>query len=165
MKRKIPILIIIIFIIFALSVRMEFYVDPINRPFDYNLDYWLNEKIAIDNIDKSLIYESEYESEYIFLDSRYQFSKEYGNKKMPQKYVAYQLNSDKTMITTITINDPSVSIYGLSMNSSYIYIKLKLLNMGFTYLEYSGRYPSFVKGNYDFTINNSVMILEYISLD
>ncbi len=121
MKRKIPILIIIIFIIFALSVRMEFYVDPINRPFDYNLDYWLNEKIAIDNIDKSLIYESEYESEYIFLDSRYQFSKEYGNKKMPQKYVAYQLNSDKTMITTITINDPSVSIYGRSMNSSYIY--------------------------------------------
>ena len=132
------------------------------RPKDYDLDYWLTEKIDVANMDKSLFYQSKYEGYETYLDSRYDFVKEQEKTKLPEVYATYSVNLEKSMIETIIIKDPTISVYGLSMNSSEASIKKTLLRMGFTYQEYSGRYPSYIKKGFDFTINDSIMILQVI---
>ena len=137
-------------------------VDITVRPKDYKLDYWLTEIVDVTKIDKSLFYKSKYEGSETYLDSRYNFINVQGQKELPEKYVTYNVNLGKSMIQTIIITDPSITIYGLSMKSSETSIKRKLLRMGFTYQEYSGMNPSYMTDDFNFTINKSKMLLEVL---
>lgn len=149
-------------LILGLSSCTAFKTDIRVRPRGYNLDYWIAEKIDVANMDSSLFYESKYEGVNIYLDSKYEFIEEQGKTKLPEKYVIYDFNIEKSMIKVITITDPAISIYGLSMNSNETSIKRTLSNMGFSYQEYSGMYPSYVKDNFYFIINKHVMMLSII---
>ena len=96
------------------------------------------------------------------MDSRYNFINVQGQKELPEKYVTYDVNLEKSMIVAILIKDPSITMYGLSMRSSETSIKRKLLRMGFTYQEYSGMNPSYMTDDFNFTINKSKMLLEVL---
>ena len=159
MKNKIYILTHLC-LIFGLTSCTTSNVDITVRPKDYKLDYWLTEIVDVTKIDKSLFYKSKYEGSETYLDSRYNFINDQGQKELPEKYVTYNVNLGKSMIQTIIITDPSITIYGLSMKSSETSIKRKLLRMGFSYQEYSGRNPSYTTDDFNFTINESGMLLE-----
>lgn len=111
-------------------------------------------------MNKSLFYMSEYERYETYLDSSYNFINDQEQKELPEKYVTYDVNLEKSMIVAILIKDPSITVYGLSMKSSEAAIKRKLLRMGFSYQEYSGREPSYTTDDFNFTINESGMLLE-----
>ncbi len=149
-------------LIFGLTSCTTSNVDITVRPKDYKLDYWLTEIVDVTKIDKSLFYESRREESETYLDSRYNFINVQGQKELPKKYVTYDVNLEKSMIQTILIKDPSITVYGLSMKSSEAAIKRKLLRMGFSYQEYSGKNPSYMTDDFNFTINKSEMLLEVL---
>lgn len=149
-------------LIFGLTSCTTSNVDITVRPKDYKLDYWLTEIVDVTKIDKSLFYESRREGSETYLDSRYNFINGQGQKELPKKYVTYDVNLEKSMIQTILIKDPSITVYGLSMKSSEAAIKRKLLRMGFSYQEYSGKNPSYMTDDFNFTINKSEMLLEVL---
>ena len=102
------------------------------------------------------------------LDSRYEFIIEQGEKKLPKKFVFYICKYSSTkeiMVESVVITDPSITVYGLSMNSSENFVNKTLIDMGFTYQEYSGRSPSYIKDRFNFTINDTVMHFNFYSGD
>ncbi len=136
------------------------------KPKDFQRDYWLGEKINTDELDDLLFYALKYDAVYTYLDSNYIFKTEKNIKSMPKYYVSYDIYvEDKiSIIRSIFITDPEVSIYGLSLKSNSPTIKKTLSNMGFEYLEqYSGWYPSFSKDQYLFTFTEETIILSYLS--
>lgn len=110
----------------------------IEKPTDGDLEYWLAEKV--DNVDwtghdeiSGLFGGNEY------LDKRYKgVLDEYGNVVHPEYYVSYTVSSypdysSKTKaVTSIDITDPDITIYGLSVNSSFEEIESKMKELGFT---------------------------------
>ena len=102
------------------------------------------------------------------LDSRYEFIIEQGEKKLPKKFVFYICKYSSTkeiMVESVVITDPSITVYGLSMNSSENFVNKTLIDMGFTYHEYYGRNPSYIKDRFNFTINDTVMHFNFYSGD
>ena len=51
------------------------------------------------------------------------------------------------------------------MNSSENFVNKTLIDMGFTYHEYYGRNPSYIKDRFNFTINDTVMHFNFYSGD
>lgn len=149
-------------LIFGLTSCTTSNADITVRPKDYKLDYWLTEIVDVTKIDKSLFYESRREESETYLDYRYNFINVQGQKELPEKYVTYDVNLEKSMIVAILIKDPSITVYGLSMKSSESAIKRKLLRMEFSYQEYSGMNPSYMTDDFNFTINKSKMLLEVL---
>ena len=92
-------------------------IDINNRPKGYYLNYWLKDEVDITTLDQSLIYEIRYGGTVVFLDSNYEFIIEQEEKKLPENYVLYYTNLEQTKVRGIEIKDPSISLYGLSMNS------------------------------------------------
>lgn len=155
----------LLWVIISLSLNScsESKLNIRNRPHGYNLDYWLAEKVEIKSIDNSLLYESRLDIK-VYLDSAYTFKEVDGRKTLPDYYVIYNVftKEEQSKIETIKITDPKITVYGLSLNSNEDTVKNVLLNMGFTYQEYYGMYPSYTKDNYCFSITNDLMILELI---
>ncbi len=110
-------------LIFGLTSCTTSNADITVRPKDYKLDYWLTEIVDVTKIDKSLFYESRCGGSETYLDSRYNFINVQGQKELPEKYVTYDVNLEKSMIVAILIKDPSITMYGLSMRSSETSIK------------------------------------------
>ncbi len=110
----------------------------IEKPTDGDLEYWLGEKV--DNVDwnghdqiTGVFGGKEY------LDKRYKgVLDEDGNVVHPEYYVSYTVTSypdysSKTKaVTSIDITDPNITIYGLSLNSSFEEIENKMKELGFT---------------------------------
>ncbi len=137
-------------------------VDLSEKPKDFKCDYWLGETINTDELDDSSFYTLKYDTVYTYLDSNYTFEIEKNIKSMPNYYVSYDIYvEDKiSIIQSLFITDPEVSIYGLSLKSNSSTIKMTLSNMGFEYLDqYSGWYPSFSKDKYLFTFTEETIIL------
>lgn len=145
--------------IVSLSGCIASKIDISAKPEDYNLDYWISQKIDTTTLDSSLLYESKNDVN-TYLDSNYFFEEVEGKRELPSRCVVYDVyvGEKQSMVETIKITDPTISVYGLSMNSSESVIKKTLLNMGFTYQEYYGMYPSYIKDEYQFTINSTIMI-------
>ena len=76
--------------------------------------------------------------------SKDQYTQEQEENKLPENYVLYYTNLEQTKVRGIEIKDPSISLYGLSMNSSENFVNKTLIDMGFTYHEYYGRNPSYI---------------------
>lgn len=90
------------------------------RPNDYNLDYWIDETIDINEIDTSKIYEKS-EERIVYLDSNYSFQSNVdGSLILPKECVTYyfSFNENDWSVSSIHITDPSVKVFGLTMNSS-----------------------------------------------
>ena len=97
------------------------------------------------------------------LDSRYEFIIEQGEKKLPKKFVFYICKYSSTkeiMVRTVAITDPSITVYGLSMNSDKEDIDKTLTNMGFSYYQgVIGSFPTYIKDNFEISIDKYNMIL------
>lgn len=135
-------------------------IDINNRPKGYFLDYWLKDEVDITTLDQSLIYEIRYGGTVVFLDSNYEFIIEQEEKKLPENYVLYYTNLEQTKVRGIEIKDPSISLYGLSMNSDKEDIDKTLTNMGFSYYQgVIGSFPTYIKDNFEISIDKYNMIL------
>lgn len=135
-------------------------IDINNRPKGYYLNYWLKDEVDITTLDQSLIYEIRYGGTVVFLDSNYEFIIEQEEKKLPENYVLYYTNLEQTKVRGIEIKDPSISLYGLSMNSDKEDIDKTLTNMGFSYYQgVIGSFPTYIKDNFEISIDKYNMIL------
>lgn len=135
-------------------------IDINNRPNGYYLNYWLKDEVDITTLDQSLIYEIRYGGTVVFLDSNYEFIIEQEEKKLPENYVLYYTNLEQTKVRGIEIKDPSISLYGLSMNSDKEDIDKTLTNMGFSYYQgVIGSFPTYIKDNFEISIDKYNMIL------
>ena len=135
-------------------------IDINNRPKGYYLNYWLKDEVDITTLDQSLIYEIRYGGTVVFLDSNYEFIIEQEENKLPENYVLYYTNLEQTKVRGIEIKDPSISLYGLSMNSDKEDIDKTLTNMGFSYYQgVIGSFPTYIKDNFEISIDKYNMIL------
>lgn len=135
-------------------------IDINNRPKGYYLNYWLKDEVDITTLDQSLIYEIRYGGTVVFLDSNYEFIIEQEEKKLSENYVLYYTNLEQTKVRGIEIKDPSISLYGLSMNSDKEDIDKTLTNMGFSYYQgVIGSFPTYIKDNFEISIDKYNMIL------
>ncbi len=136
------------------------------RPKDYDLDYWITETIDINVINGAKIYEKSDES-IVYLDSNYSFqSNTDGSLILPKEYVTYHISfsENEWSVSSIRVTDPSVKIFGLTMNSSANKIRYKFKKMGFEYLDkYSGFDPCYSKENIEFRVYPSYISIDYIS--
>ncbi len=134
------------------------------RPNDYDLDYWISETVDINDIDASKIYEKS-DEKVVYLDSNYSFqSNTDGAPIFPKEYVRYifSFSENDWSVSSIHITDPSVKIFGLTMNSSANKIQYTLKKMGFEYLDrYSGLDPSYLKDNSEFRIYPTYISIDY----
>lgn len=107
-----------------------------------------------------MIYEIRYGGTVVFLDSNYEFIIEQEENKLPENYVLYYTNLEQTKVRGIEIKDPSISLYGLSMNSDKEDIDKTLTNMGFSYYQgVIGSFPTYIKDNFEISIDKYNMIL------
>ena len=123
----------------------------IPKPEDGDLEFWITENV--DNYDwtgHDEIYGWMGARE--FLDKRYHsVLDEYGNMQVhPEYYVSYIITSypdylsKSKAVTRIVITDPSITIFGLSINSTAEEIEKKMSELGLKQLEETFRYK---KGN------------------
>jgi len=137
--------------------------DITTRPNDYNLNYWIGDTIDINEIDPSKIYEKS-EERIVYLDSNYSFQSNIdGSLIFPKECARYYVSFRENVwsVSGIYITDPSVKVFGLTMNSSNWKIRKTFKNLGFEYIDgYSGLDPCYSKENMDIRIYPS-----YISID
>lgn len=140
--------------------------DIHEKPQDFNFDYWLFDEVDIDKIDHSRIYD-DYMTSVRYLDSKYDFTDDgYPETRLPKENIQYQflLNSEKWIVSGIYITDPSVFVYGLSMNSSNWKIKRFFKKRGFTYVDgLSGMNPYYcLDGVANFRVYSEFIQIEAI---
>ena len=98
-----------------------FYIE---KPQETNLKHWITERITSKELeDEGCIYLPGWFGAEEFLDSGYSAIEEEGMMKAPDIHVTYLLTGypdllDELAITQIDITDPSITIYGLSINST-----------------------------------------------
>ena len=140
-------------------------IDITVRPNDYNLDYWVGETIDINGIDTSKIYEKS-EERIVYLDSNCSFqSNIYGSVIFPKECARYYFSFKENVwsASTIYITDPSVKVFGLTMNSSEWEIRKTSKNLEFEYLDhYSGLDVCYSKENIEFRIYPAYISIEII---
>ena len=108
-----------------------------------DLEFWIAENV--DDVDFS-----EYEPKYGLMGGREYYGSGYvpitdenGERKDPAHCVVYTItsypdySSGKSHITRITITDPNVKVYGLTLNSSKDEIKSTMVSNGFKLKEYA----------------------------
>lgn len=150
---KIISIVLFCFVCFSLAGCGD--TDITVRPNDYDLDYWIGETIDIDEIDASKIYEQS-EEEIVYVDSDYSF--QIGTDCLPilsKERVIYHFSfrEKKWSVSSIHITDPSVQMFGLTMNSSVRKIKNTFKKLGFEYIDgYSGLDPCYSKENIEFRV-------------
>ncbi len=97
--------------------------NQLEKPRDTNLNYWLGEKVSLDD-------SRQYLDSNIYLDEDYQFTvNEQGEQEFPQAYVSYQIENG--VIDTIEIKDPEIVLYNFCLNSSPMKVSIILDNFGF----------------------------------
>ncbi len=135
------------------------------KPKDYDLDYWISETIDVNSIDTSKIYEKS-EEKIVYLDSNYSFqSNTDGLLILPKECVIYHFTFSENVwsVSFIYVTDPSVKMFGLTINSSTNKIRYKFKKMGFEYLDkYSGFDSCYLKENIQFRIYPSYISIDYI---
>jgi hypothetical protein len=129
-----------------------------------NLDFWIAENV--DAVDFS-----EYHQRYGMMGGQEYYGKGYtptvdenGEQKDPEECVIYTITnypdymSRNKHVTRITITDPNVTVYGLSMNSSNEDIEATMKSNGFKAVEIGDRgYVEWVKGKFHIQFSDEVI--------
>jgi hypothetical protein len=143
----------------------EVYEQKLPMPIT-NLEFWIGQNV--DDVDFSSYHmqiglmggDAYYGTGYVPLPDKY------GKPRIPpEHYVVYTVTSypdysSRTKhITQIGIVDPSIQLYGISINSSKDEINTAMLNNGFTEKEKTNSTVTYVNGKYSITFSD-----KYISL-
>ena len=115
----------------------------LERP-DTNLEFWITENV--DNVDFS-----KYQERYGLMGGTEYYGSDYvpsideeGNQLDPEACVLYTVtsypdySSQTRHITSIYITDPSINVYGLTVNSTKDEVKSVIESNGFTYQDHGG---------------------------
>lgn len=137
-------------------------VNPLVKPTDYTLDYWIGDKINPINLIEENIYRQEADN-ILYLDSKYEVKEnKNGNATLPDEYALYNidLSDDNYIVSNIYITDPNIEIYGMSMKTDSNTIHKTFCDLGFEFLDkYSGLDSCYSKNGIEFRIYPS-----YISI-
>jgi len=133
--------------------------NPKEKPADLKIKYWLNDILSNSElssmklIDQADGFDSYLDSDYLFEDS------------LPKEYVIYQIQNkiETNEIIGIIITDPRITIYGLTTNSNEKDIKSTMKKRGFSFKEYYGRDPTYVKGDVEFCFTSETIVVSYLS--
>lgn len=96
----------------------------LERPKDTNLEFWITQKVTYKDLeDKGCTYLPGWMGAEEYLDSRYTADTSEEMAKAPDVCVTYLLTGypdllDDPAITRIVITDPSITVYGLTINTS-----------------------------------------------
>ena len=96
----------------------------LKKPKDTNLEFWITERVTSKDLeDKGCTYLPGWMGAEEYLDSRYTADTSESMAKAPDIHVTYLLTGypdtlDDPAITHIEITDPSITVYGLTINSS-----------------------------------------------
>lgn len=145
--------------------------DYLEKPADTNLDFWITQKVTWEDF-------STYEAHGGMFGGELFYSKgstpirdsDHCVIKEPEVYVLYQVTaypdySDATTaVTAITIVDPAIHFYGISLSSSYAEFDQAVRAKGFTIHEENGAHYG-TKGRLAFGFNPGKNISLYAAVD
>ena len=145
MKKK-----LICFFIFACAIILSICIRNRIPPKDTNLEFWIAENV--DNVDFS-----NYQEKYGLMGGREYYGTGYvpttnenGEQIDPEECVVYTVTSypdhisNRRHVTRIFITDPSVTVYGLTINSSADEVENVMRSHGFK--KSSGQGRTYTKG-------------------
>ena len=142
-------------------------VDPLVRPDDYILDYWICDTVSHENLVEDNIYQ-ESENTIRYLDSKYNFDKdENGKESFPNEYCFYQmiLKNEMYVVSSIYICDSSIEIYRVSMKTDSNIVNKTFIGLGFSFLDqYSGFDACYSKNYTEFRIYPHYISIEYFDV-
>ena len=130
-------------------------VDPMIRPSDWALDYWVGDVVEYKDLYERNIYDRE-DDNFSYMDSAYSSaidangSIDFWGIRVNYKFCF--LEEEKSIVISIYVSDPSIKIYGLSMLSSGEEVTNAFEEMGFVFVEYSGFDSCFMKNNIEFRV-------------
>ena len=165
MKRILS-LILLLFTLSLMFTSCGNYVK-IEKPEDTNLEYWLLDKP--NKKEWTELPNSHWLDDKNYLDARYEaVIDENGNLTSPEQYIIYMVgnyplyDAGVKRITNIRITDPSVYIWGLTINSSRDEVKSTMQKNGFS-IHYDGENQFTGKnGHYTFVIEyNRIIEIRY----
>ena len=156
----------IVLLFLSLFILISFVVcsGSVPRRSDTDLEFWIAENV--DDVDLS-----QYTEKYGLMGGREYYGSGYvptvdenGEQIDPEHCVIYTVTSypdylsEKKHITRITITDPTVAVYGLTLNSSEADIRSVMEKEGFKLKEYENSYGStYVKGKFSFHFTEECM--------
>lgn len=130
-------------------------LDPLIRPTDYILDYWIREKINPTGLIEENIYRQETDT-ILYLDSKYEVKADKsGNTTLPNEYTLYNIDlcDGDYIVSNIYITDPTIEIYGMSIKTDAYTINKTFSDLGFEFLDkYSGLDACYSKNDIEFRI-------------
>lgn len=128
-KRLFLIFIISIFTINGCSNPADLYFE---RPIDTNLEFWITQKVSLDEFkEKGCTFLPGWFGADEYLDSRYKADISTGTAMALEIHVTYLVTGypdtlDDRTVTQIEITDPTINVYGLTINSTQKEIKERI---------------------------------------
>ena len=167
MKRiEVPIVLISLLVASSCANSAHLFLE---KPSDTNLNYWITERVAGQYLlDNGCTFLPGWFGAEEYLDSKYEPIQEEGRMvAAPDIHVTYLITGypdtlDERAITRISITDPTVTVYGLTMNSSSKDIANRMKQVGGKKLD-SGEATDDSK-NYSYLIGNCTFVFSNVSI-
>ena len=144
----------------------DIYLD---RPEDTNLEFWITQKVSFEDLDnKGCTYLPGWMGAGEYLDSRYVADTSGEMAVAPDIHVTYLVTGypdllDDNAITHIDITDPSITVYGLTINSTDNDIINRITGMtdSFSYVTTADEcYLKFTINNCSFSFMSNKIIID-----
>ena len=165
-KRTILILLIPFLATLSCASLTDLYLE---KPVDTNLEYWITERVSGQQLlDNGCTYLPGWFGAEEYLDSKYEPIQEEGRMATaPDIHVTYLITGypdtlDDRAITRISITDPTITVYGLTMNSSSEDIVNRMKQVGGKKLD-SGEATD-DNEHYSYLIGNCTFIFSKVSI-
>ena len=117
------------------SKDKETQASYIDKPIDTNLEFWITQRVTLKEMEeKSCTYLPGWMGADEYLDSRYEADTSGSMAVAPDIHVTYLVTGypdtlDDSAITRIEITDPSITVYGLTLESSETEIRERMDNI------------------------------------
>lgn len=150
----------------SIKIDSNIYLD---RPEDTNLEFWITQKVSSEDLDnKGCTYLPGWMGASEYLDSRYVADTSEGMAKAPKIHVTYLITGypdtlDGKAITHIDITDPSITVYGLTLNSTEKDIMNRITGMtdSYSYVTTENKcYLRFTIKNCSFSFMSNKIIID-----
>ena len=104
----------------------------IDKPSETNLEFWITQRVTLEEMEnKGCTFLPGWMGASEYLDSRYTAEVNGGMETAPEIHVTYLVTGypdtlDDLAVTHIEITDPSIAVYGLTLNSTEVEIREKM---------------------------------------
>lgn len=132
--------------------------SKVNKPEDGNLEFWLGEIVDESKINQDKFIPGTFGGN-MYLDDRYERVQGESMIEAPKKAILYTVtnypdySSKNRAVTYISITDPDITVYGLTINSKQNDIQYKMNKMGFK--QDKEATSIYTKGDYRFSFTES----------